>query len=124
MWKLPLHRVKLYPIVQINVNPCSAVILTVDTLTNSFPSRFSLNVSLGPSSLNILSRLSGRSYLLVIGVVIANDCTIDVEPEKAIPTGVMDILRPYESEGGSYFFRLQCLSDWEVMERARWQLTQ
>jgi len=49
-------------------------------------------------------------------VVIANDCTIDVEPEKAIP----DILRPYESKGGSYFFRLQCLSDWEVIERARW----
>ena len=29
----------------------------------------------------------------------------------------------YESEGGPYFFRLQCPSGWEVTEGAQWQLT-
>jgi len=51
-----------------------------------------------------------------VGVVMTNDCAFDVEPKRAVPTAVMDILHTYESEGGPFFFILQCLSGWKVVD--------
>ena len=60
-----------------------------------------------------------------MGVVITNNHTIDVEPERAFPVAVIDTSVAFRgSEDCSYFFRLQCPPGWEVAEWARWQLMQ
>ena len=45
-----------------------------------------------------------------MGVVIPNNCTVDVEPERAVPTAVTDVSAALREQKWSILFRLQCPS--------------